>query len=93
MTTRPERDLPAPTESAEGLAKTLRELEERAGRYFRSARAPNTVKAYGHDLEDFATWCKIDAGDLSPLPAAPRTVALYVTDAAGRGLKAATIQR
>ncbi len=93
MTTRPERDLPAPTEPAEGLAKTLRELEERAGRYFRSARAPNTVKAYGHDLEDFATWCKIDAGNLSPMPAAPRTVALYVTDAAGRGLKAATIQR
>lgn len=51
------------------------------------------MKAYRHDLEDFATWCKVDAGGLTPLPAVPRTVALYVTDIAGRGLKAATIQR
>lgn len=34
-----------------------------------------------------------DAGNLSPLPAAPKTVALYMTDLAGRGMKAATIQR
>ena len=91
--TLPERTLPAPTPSAEGLAETLRELEERAGRYFRSARAPNTVKAYANDLSDFATWCKVDAGGLSPMPATPRTVALYIADVAGRGMKAATIQR
>jgi site-specific recombinase XerD len=35
----------------------------------------------------------VDAGDLSPLPAVPRTVGLYLTDLAGRGMKAATIQR
>ncbi|MBA2442864.1 MAG: tyrosine-type recombinase/integrase [Actinomycetota bacterium] len=86
----------APLERSGDIARlpgTNAELESRAESYFRSARAPNTVKAYRHDLEDFATWCKVDAGDLSPMPAAPRTVALYVTDAAGRGLKAATIQR
>ncbi len=77
----------------EALPKTLEELERRAEVYFRSARAPNTVKAYAHDLSDFATWCNVDAGGLTPLPAAPRTVGLYVTDLAGRGLKAATIQR
>lgn len=75
------------------LAETLAELETRAEAYFRSARAPSTVKAYAHDLSDFATWCKVDASGLSPIPAAPRTVALYVSDLAGRGLKAATIQR
>ena len=75
------------------LAETLSELEARAEAYFRSARAPNTVKAYAHDLSDFAIWCKVDAGGLSPLPASPKTVALYVSDLAGRGLKAATIQR
>ena len=75
------------------LAETLSELEARAEAYFRSARAPNTVKAYAHDLSDFATWCKVDAGGLSPIPALPRTVGLYATDLAGRGLKAATIQR
>ncbi len=73
--------------------ETLRSLEAKAEGYFRSARAENTVKAYRHDLDDFATWCKVDAGGLSPFPAVPRTVALYVTDVAGRGLKAATIQR
>ena len=75
------------------LPQTLEELERRAEDYFRSARAPNTVKAYAHDLQDFATWCKVDAGGLSPVPAAPRTVALYIADVAGRGMKTATIQR
>lgn len=75
------------------LPQTLEELEGRAEDYFRSARAPNTIKAYAHDLQDFATWCKVDAGGLSPLPATPRTVSLYMTDVAGRGLKAATVQR
>lgn len=75
------------------LPETLQELEDRAEHYFRTARAPNTVKAYAQDLTDFATWCKVDAGGLSPFPAAPKTVALYITDVAGRGLKAATIQR
>jgi len=79
---------PAPT-----TPETLQGLEAKAEAYFRSARAENTVKAYRHDLEDFATWCKVDAGGLTPLPAAPKTVAVYVTDVAGRGLKAATIQR
>ncbi len=79
---------PAPT-----TPETLQGLEAKAEIYFRSARAENTVKAYRHDLEDFATWCKVDAGGLSPFPAVPRTLALYVTDVAGRGLKAATIQR
>ncbi|MDP9476827.1 MAG: integrase, partial [Actinomycetota bacterium] len=65
--------------TARPLPQTLEEVEERAEFYFRSARAPNTVKAYRHDLEDFATWCKVDAGGLSPIPAAPRTVSLYVT--------------
>ncbi len=78
---------------AAGVARTIEELESHAEAYFRSARAANTIKAYRNDLSDFATRCKVDAGGLSPLPAAPRTVSLYVTDAAGRGLKAATIQR
>jgi len=34
----------------------MEELERRAERYFRSDRAPNTVKSYRYDLEHFATW-------------------------------------
>jgi site-specific recombinase XerD len=82
-----------PERSAEALPQTLKELEERAEHYFSTARAPNTIKAYRHDLEDFGIWCKVDAGGLSPMPAAPKTVATYITDVAGRGLKAATLQR
>ncbi len=82
-----------PARAGGALFQTLEELERQAEAYLRSARAPNTIKAYAHDLQDFATWCKVDAGGLSPIPAVPRTVSLYVTDLAGRGLKAATIQR
>lgn len=81
------------------LPQTLEGLEKRAESYFRSARAPNTVKAYRYDLEHFATWCKVEAGGRSPFPAEPRTVSLYITDLAGRGedgeegFKASTLQR
>ncbi len=87
-----------------GLAKTeqggkaspasLEETARLARGYFEAARAENTVSAYDSDLRDFATWCRVEAGNLSALPASPETVALYITDlAAGRGLKAATIRR
>ncbi|CAN5801083.1 site-specific integrase [soil metagenome] len=73
--------------------EALEKLEERAKQYFHQARAENTVKAYNHDLEDFAVWCKVDMGGRGFSPASPETVALYITDLAGRGLKAATIGR
>lgn len=75
------------------LPGTLEELEERARRYFHQARAENTVKAYRYDLEDFAVWCRVDMGGRYYFPATAETVALYITDLAGRGLKAATINR
>ena len=90
---------PARANQEAPLPEVLADLARRAQTYFRGARAPNTIKAYRYDLEHFAAWCKVDAGGLSPLPADPRTVALYVTDLAGRGgpdgqgLKAATLQR
>ncbi|PLS84445.1 MAG: hypothetical protein CYG60_17910, partial [Actinobacteria bacterium] len=75
------------------LEKRLQESKRRAQRYFESARAPATVRAYASDLADFETWCNIEAGGLLTLPAAPETVALYISDMAGRGLKASTISR
>lgn len=84
---------------ASPLSQTLEQLEKRAESYFRSARAPNTVRAYRYDLEHFATWCRVEAGGLSPFPAEPRTVSLYIADLAGRGVsgeegfKASTLQR
>lgn len=75
------------------LEERLRETARRARRYFESARAPATVRAYASDLADFETWCKVEAGGLSTLPASPETVALYIADLAGRGMKVSTITR
>ncbi len=84
----------APIREANGrLEERLREATRRARGYFESARAPATVRAYASDLADFETWCRIEAGGLQTLPATPETVALYIADAAGRGLKASTISR
>ena len=75
------------------LPERLEETARRARRYFESARAPNTLRAYASDLADFETWCRVEAGGLSTLPASPETVALYISDMAGRGLKVSTIMR
>lgn len=84
----------APTE--DGVAEVpanLRETARRAEEYIKASRAENTRRAYASDLEDFRVWCKVDGGGLSPLPAEPQTLALYLTDLASRGLKVSTIQR
>ena len=76
------------------LEDTIRAARDYAG----AARAPNTLKAYDSDVRDFRTYCKVELGGASPLPASPETVALYITDMAqeepeGRGLATATIRR
>lgn len=91
--------LPVIPGQEESLPESLADLARRAEAYFRNSRAANTIKAYRYDLEHFATWCKFDAGGLSPFPASPRTVSFYLTDLAGRGgtdeggAKASTLQR
>ena len=54
------------------------------------ARAENTRRAYAADWADFATWCA--AGGLDPLPAAPSTVAAYLSAKAGE-LRVSTLAR
>ncbi|HWQ74249.1 MAG TPA: site-specific integrase [Syntrophomonas sp.] len=69
-------------------------LEIIAGRvqeYIDKAKAENTLKAYRSDWADFAGWC--GSHSLQPIPAFPETVAAYLADLAGRGYKAATIER
>lgn len=53
-------------------------LGERTREYLDAARADNTRRAYRNDWARFAAWCA-ERG-LAPLPAAPTTVALYLTD-------------
>ncbi len=65
-----------------------------AAREYAAARAPNTLRAYRSDVEDFSTYCRVELGGVNPLPASAETVTLYITDLAQeRGLKTATIER
>lgn len=90
---------PGAERAGHALPETLEDLARRAETYFRNSRAENTIRAYRYDLEHFAAWCRGDAGGLSPFPADPATVSLYLTDLAGRGgsggegAKASTLQR
>ena len=68
----------------------LADVTEQARDYVAAARAPNTLRGYRADWRDFTAWC--EQHGLEALPAAPETVALYLTALAGQR-KAATLQR
>jgi integrase len=72
------------------LTTPLAELGERARGYLEQSKAANTRRAYAADWRTFTGWC--DQHGLSALPAAPETVALYLTAHAGLR-KASTLQR
>ncbi len=59
-------------------------LERAAGRardFIAAAKSPQTIRAYRSDWRHFAAWC--ETAGISPLPAAPETVAMYLADLAG----------
>jgi len=78
------------TTQSTDLLLPLAEVAEQAKEYARSAKASNTRRAYAADWADFERWCAIH--DLPALPAAPETVALYLT-ALAEQRKVATLQR
>jgi site-specific recombinase XerD len=65
-------------------------LSDEARDYVRASKAPATLRAYRADWADFSYWC--EARGLQARPAAPETVAGYLTDLA-RVAKPATLQR
>jgi integrase len=84
-------DTPLPSPSDPGHAKThLKDLTDRARGYVEAASSANTRKAYASDWKHFSAWCR--RSGLSPLPAHPQTVGLYITACASgtaeRGMKA-----
>ena len=68
----------------------LERLIQAANRFIHSAKAPATLKAYRSDWRDFEAWCHQHR--LTPLPATPETVALYIADRAAT-LQSGTIGR
>lgn len=67
------------------VISNLREQAERAREYAAAARAPRTRATYASRWRAFEAWCV--AYQLSSLPCAPATLALYLTSEAQRGLK------
>ena len=59
--------------------------------FLAASKAERTVRAYHSDLRHFEAWCQDHA--LQSLPAAPETVADYVSALAEVGMKPATITR
>jgi site-specific recombinase XerD len=73
-----------------GALASLGELGDQARAYLDAARSVNTHRAYRADWQHFTDWCA--ERELAALPAAPGTLALYLTEQAGL-LKASTLQR
>ena len=65
-------------------------LMDQAEAYAKASKAGNTVKAYSSDWQSFCSFCQGEG--VSPLPAAPQTVAAWVASMAG-SMAAATIRR
>jgi site-specific recombinase XerD len=74
-------------------AVELTELEEQARSFARDSRAAATWRAYESDFADFRTWCAEWVSPVEPLPAAPATMALYITALAAKSRKPSTIRR
>jgi integrase len=68
----------------------LEAIAVEAEAYHAQARAESTLRAYRADWRAFEAWCLTHG--LSALPAAPETIALYITEVA-RNRKVATITR
>src|SRR5438105_3714260 len=72
------------------LAHPLAALGQQARGYLEQSKAANTRRAYAADWRAFTAWCAQHR--LTALPAAPETVALYLTAHASHR-KASTLQR
>jgi site-specific recombinase XerD len=79
---RPKRE---PLSDADALVPApsteLATLGDRVRDFVVASKAPNTIRSYTGDWRHFTAWC--DDHGLASLPAAPPTVAAYVTDRAG----------
>ena len=89
---------PESREASQEVETYIEETVRAAREYAGAARAPNTLRAYDSDVEDFKTYCRVELGGVDTLPATAETLTLYITDMAreapeGRDLKVSTIQR
>ena len=69
-----------PTTTEPVLPPDLTPTVEKAQQYFAQAKSDNTLRSYASGWRDFSTWCATH--QLSPFPATPQTVVLYLTERA-----------
>ena len=81
---------PAPAGSVATASTELEDLVARTAGYFALSIRDNTRKDYARRWRHFDHWCS-ERG-LSPLPAAPETVMLYLADSARRGVSLSTVR-
>lgn len=75
----------------EALPEPLRSTAQAARQFVRDRHAPTTRRAYASDILLFRRWAA-ERG-LDAFPATAQTVALFLSDEATRGIKAATLVR
>jgi site-specific recombinase XerD len=72
------------------INKAITELQALLA-HIEGAYAPNTIRAYRADMQEFISYCE-QAG-VCPLPANPMIIANFLTQSATTGVKASTIKR
>jgi site-specific recombinase XerD len=83
--------VPTPGPKPEAGQKSIEVAVEAAAEFIAASKADATRRAYASDWRDFAAWCA-DHGQ-NELPAAPATVAAYLSALASAGAKVSTIRR
>jgi len=73
------------------LALERRRLSDRVRDFASQAQAEHTQRAYSADWRTFCAWC--EKHDLTPLPAQPETVCLFLAAQADAGRTVSTLQR
>lgn len=77
--------------SSETALANLRRIADQASEFVRQSKSKNTVSAYDSDWRHFSRWC--DEHGFPSLPAAPETVALYLSDLSNTHKTSTVIRR
>jgi hypothetical protein len=83
--------VPTPGPKPEAGPKSLKVAAEAAAEFIAASKAQATRAAYAADWRDFEAWCAVHG--LRTQPAAPETVALYLSALASSGRKVSTVRR
>ena len=86
----PEAEAAEPTPSAGPAEPAADPLEHAAERYAKKSRADGMLARYREHWAAFAAWCAAH-GELCALPAAPKTVAMYLAARADAGIRPSTL--